>query len=98
LPPTSWRDVAFQSQVGTGGRLTGYERDRLTNEITVLTANHLGEDIGSAHPVPYGHRGAPSQSALWQKPTSLDAAVAEQLQPIRRSLQLAHHSERLPPV
>src|SRR5271170_1135933 len=46
-------------------QLTGDQCDRLTNEITVLTAHHLGDDIGSGHPVLYGHRGAPSQSALW---------------------------------
>jgi hypothetical protein len=46
-------------------QLAGDQRDRLTNEIAVLTRHHLGEDVSSSHPVPFGHRGAPSQSALW---------------------------------
>ena len=41
----------------------------------MLAGQDLGNDVGSGHPVLFGHRGAPLMGSLVE-PTSLDATVA----------------------
>jgi len=53
----------------------GDQRDRFAHEIPVLARHDLGDDVGSGHPLAFGHRGVSSHRFLVE-PTSLDAAVA----------------------
>jgi len=57
-------------------QLTRDQRDRVAHEVAVLARHHLGDDIGSGHPLAFGHRGVLLHVGLLEEPTSLRPTVA----------------------
>jgi hypothetical protein len=55
-------------------QLLHHPAQRLAQNVGVLVAHQLGDDLIGRHPLPLGHRGAPSSN--FAGPTMLSAAVA----------------------